>query len=163
MTLTSLKIEVVPIPHTNHIPNSPSESQAITPDGVLRFVSLGNARDEKGFVEIWTAIQQIASEPWFSTCEFILQANAPYGIPSDVFEAIRSSGFANVRLIEHTIATDDYYALLQTADIVLLPYWRSIYQMRTSGVFVEALAAGNFGSKMPMTKDNGIITFLMCS
>ncbi|HEY2132440.1 MAG TPA: glycosyltransferase, partial [Acetobacteraceae bacterium] len=31
---------------------------------------------------------------------------------------------------------------LHEADLVLLPYWRSIYTARTSGVFMEALAAG---------------------
>jgi len=35
-----------------------------------------------------------------------------------------------------------YAALLESVDVVLVPYWREIYWSRTSGIVLEAIASG---------------------
>lgn len=137
--LTSLPVEVLPIPHV------PDEVPVTKPssDGPLRFASLGGARDEKGYLDIIEAIRLLQAESdGLAGLEFVLQSN---DATPDVQAAI--DGYAahcapEVRLLRHALDEADYAALLHDADVVLLPYWRSIYMARTSGVFLEALAAG---------------------
>ncbi len=138
-SLTRLPIEVMPIPHTAQIhAGGPDPS----PDRPLRFVTLGNARDEKGFVEILDAIRLLREAGELEGLEFTLQANdaAP-----DVQRAIDSFSMVQppqVTLLRHALSPEDYEAELLAADVILVPYWREIYRARTSGVFLEAMAAG---------------------
>jgi len=135
--LTSLAVETLPIPHPAPEPAAPP------PPGPLRLASLGGARDEKGMFEIIEAIRLLRAEPaGLAGLRFTLQANdaAP-----DVQAAL--DGFAadlpdEVTLLPRALGTAEYHAALHDADMLLLPYWRSIYEARTSGVFLEALAAG---------------------
>ena len=134
--LTSLPVETLPIPHT------PPEAPAPRPPGPLHLASLGGARDEKGILEIIAAIRLLRAEPaGLDGLRFTLQANdaAP-----DVQVAL--DGFAadlppEVTLLPDALDGPAYHAALHAADILLLPYWRSIYEARTSGVLLEALAA----------------------
>lgn len=140
-TQTTLPIEVLPIPHT------PAEIRANPVSGRrrgdrCRLVSLGNARDEKGIFEIFAAIRHLHRIGEGGRFEFVVQCNdaAP-----DVAKAIATMAAENLSeciLLHEKLEEEEYQQQLSEADIVLLPYWRSIYQARTSGVFVEALAVG---------------------
>jgi glycosyltransferase involved in cell wall biosynthesis len=48
----------------------------------------------------------------------------------------------NVHIVDRSLASDEYQWLLQSADVVLLPYDAGTYRARTSGPFVEAICAG---------------------
>lgn len=145
--ITSLPFGVLPIPHG--VRTSSSSRKRSRPErsgraaGKLRFVSLGNARDEKGILEILTAIQSLAELGLDRKLEFVLQVNAPYpdAISADI-ERARKPGRKNVVFIDKQLSSGEYDALLESADAVLLPYWPSIYRSRTSGPFAEAIAAG---------------------
>jgi glycosyltransferase involved in cell wall biosynthesis len=146
--LTTLPIEVLPIPHTVEAAPAPPGRG---PGRPLRLVSLGNARDEKGILEILQAIRLLEKKRVAGSLEFVLQCNHPW--PDAVARAIdqfASACPANVRLIREVLDSDAYYRELSLADVVLAPYWRSIYDARTSGVFLEAWAAG----KPVITTDN---------
>lgn len=140
-SLTSLPFEVLAIPHTcnaSHVAPTPQS----TPEP-LRVVSLGNARDEKGFFEIMRAADLLRPELEAGRLELVLQCNNPW--PDQLATEIEQWADSlpqGVTLIRKPLDTEAYYELLNDSDIVLLPYWRSIYASRTSGVFVEALAAG---------------------
>ena len=140
--LTDLPVEEVAIPHTTDLGVfSDENAPPITPSR-LRVVSLGNARDEKGFLEILESIRILHETGRNTAFEFVLQAN---DAQPDVQAAI--DGFAalkvpGVTLISEALNSEDYYETLLSADLVLLPYWHSIYEARTSGVFLEAVAAG---------------------
>lgn len=139
---TSLPIDVFPIPHTSHITEIPLEKGFSNELWPLRFVSLGDARDEKGFLEILEAIKILNQYNLLDKLEFTLQAhNNSQGIQSAV-NTFYDLGLTNVKFIEQPLDTQDYYKLLHSAHVVLVPYWRSIYVSRTSGIFTEALAAG---------------------
>lgn len=137
---TRLPIDTVPIPHTQHsvIPGDGSPRLR----GAMCLASLGNARDEKGFLEILGAIKLLYEAKQLDRFKFILQANhASFEIQSAIQE-IEDLNVESVEFARETLSPDEYYRMLTKADAILLPYWRSIYRSRTSGIFVEALAAG---------------------
>nr|WP_246603173.1 glycosyltransferase [Falsiroseomonas tokyonensis] len=106
-------------------------------------VSLGNARDEKGILEILEAIRLLRAEPaGLEGLRFTLQAND--AVP-EIAAAIDSFALElpeQVRLLRRALSPEAYAALLAESDLVLLPYWREIYEARTSGVLPEALGGG---------------------
>jgi glycosyltransferase involved in cell wall biosynthesis len=135
--LTTLPIEVMPIPHTSAdaVPG-PAHGPR------MRFTSLGNARDEKGFVEILDAIRMLHAESGLDDMEFVLQSNDAQPDVQAAIDAFARQGLPHVTLLREALSPEGYAAELAASDVVLVPYWREIYQARTSGVFLEAAAAG---------------------
>lgn len=137
--LAGLPVEVLPIPH---IP-SDLPPAAVGTDRPMHMVSLGNAREEKGFLEILQAIALLRAEPeGLAGLRFTLQANDASDAVQAALDAFASDLPDSVRLLPEALTPADYSALLIEADLLLLPYWREIYEARTSGVLPEALAAG---------------------
>ncbi len=139
-SLSSLPFTVFPIPHTWH-----SETKKTVSDDrnrPLHCVSLGNARDEKGMAEILEAVRLSSHEAWGKNLSFTLQVNDPYQV-EDAIEAFKQGSHdPRTTLIEEAMSSEEYVALLDSADVVLVPYWRSIYRERTSGVFMEGVITG---------------------
>lgn len=140
---TDLPIYVVPIPHTSHpILLGDSRVTDYSNERPLRIGSLGGARDEKGYIEILETIKIINKKEIFRRFEFLIQAS---GAALELLEAtkeVEAMNLQNVRFIYDVLDSEEYYKLLQNIDVVLLPYWRSIYESRTSGILTESLAAG---------------------
>ncbi len=136
--LTTRPVHVLPIPHVP--PDIASSGPAAT--GETCFVSLGNARDEKGMFEILDAIRLLHERGQLGGLRFVLQCNDAAPDVQAAIDAFAGLGIPNCVLLHDKLESDSYYGLLRDADIVLLPYWRSIYFGRTSGVFMEALSAG---------------------
>jgi glycosyltransferase involved in cell wall biosynthesis len=136
--LTRLPVELLPIPHVPPF----AEPRAASHDRRCHFVSLGNARDEKGILEIFAAIRWLRDNDQLQDCRFTLQCNDATPEVTAAVTAFRDLNLPGCRLLFSALATVAYYDLLSQADIVLLPYWRSIYASRTSGVFMDALSAG---------------------
>lgn len=82
----------------------------------LHFVMLGGRRDEKGVQEAIAAAEEVLASRWGKRCRFTIQ-----------------DGY---------LSSEAYGALLASADVVLLPYHRDVYEARSSGVFIEAVCAG---------------------
>ena len=139
--LTTLPIEVLPIPH---VPPEVCDRVARPADPAqrCRFVSLGSARDEKGIYEILDAIRILHRDGFGERFQFVLQCNDPTPEVARAIAAFRAERLPHCELLMEMLGSEAYYRQLHQADIVLLPYWRSIYTARTSGVFMEALAAG---------------------
>jgi glycosyltransferase involved in cell wall biosynthesis len=142
--LTTMPIEVVPIPHTDHIAESVAASEG-EPGRAIRLVALGDARTEKGFVLLTEAIRRLQRAGALGRLEFVIQAN----IASPVYASLAAPradlarlGPPAVRLIDRVLPREEYARLLGDADLVLLPYSRRVYYARTSGPFTEALAGG---------------------
>lgn len=141
-TLTTLPVEEFSIPHTPEIEHDSYDLDQNSTARPLRLVSLGNARDEKGIFEILEAIQAIRQNEAFDRLEFVLQCNDMQPNVKLAVKAFSRHRLPGVQLIWNALNTKNYYKLLQSADIILLPYWRSVYSARTSGVFVEAVSTG---------------------
>lgn len=137
--LTSCPVHVLPIPH---VPPVQPEAAAERDPGVTTFVSLGNARDEKGIFEILDAIRILHRRGQLDGLRFVLQCNDAAPDVQAAIDRFVADDIPNCELLFDKLDTNEYYGLLWDSDIVLLPYWRSIYFGRTSGVFMEALSAG---------------------
>ncbi len=138
-SLSRLPIHVYPIPHSDHA-NPHVESG--TESSSLHFVSLGNARGEKGIAEIFRAILLCRNEIWAQKLRFTIQANNPSEDAVDAIKAFEAAGSPLTTLIKEPLNTEDYYGLLASSDVVLVPYHGDIYQSRTSGIFLEGTVAG---------------------
>lgn len=138
--LTSLPVGVVPIPHVPELEGNSSAGRM--KDAPLRVTSLGNARDEKGILELLQAVRIIEAAGQAHRFHFDLQVNDPAADITPAIEAFAAENWSNVTLHREALNSDAYYALLARSDVVALPYWRSIYEARTSGVFLEAIASG---------------------
>jgi glycosyltransferase involved in cell wall biosynthesis/SAM-dependent methyltransferase len=138
-SLTTLPIQVFPIPHTGYVTSR--QPRAKTAD-VVDFVSLGNARGEKGLAEIFNAIRMSATLPWGNRARFFLQCNDASEDIADAIKEFRRYPDPRVELIDRVLSSEEYYGLLQDADVVLVPYHLSVYRERTSGVFLESVVAG---------------------
>ncbi|MBN8889193.1 MAG: glycosyltransferase [Rhodospirillales bacterium] len=136
--LTTLPVEVQPIPHTP----PPRRDAPAGRDARCHFVSLGNARDEKGMFEILLAIRMLAREGGLADCRFTLQCNDAQPDVAAAIAAFAADLPENCTLLYEKLSSEQYYDILWDSDVVLLPYWRSIYASRTSGVFMESLSAG---------------------
>jgi glycosyltransferase involved in cell wall biosynthesis len=113
-------------------------------DGPLTVVYLGNARTEKGFHLLPAMVEAtLAATPrplrFRIQAEFNLDGGEP-GIP-EARAALERMGEA-VEVIPRALDEAEYAALLGSADIVLLPYSQRDYARRSSGILVEAVAAG---------------------
>jgi glycosyltransferase involved in cell wall biosynthesis len=134
-TLSRLPVDVLPIPHT-HVPPS-----ATVRAGVPVAVFLGGARSEKGFPLFVDAARGLQRDP----VRLIAQCNVDD--PDDQTAAAARAELERlegerVQLIREAVDSAGYYEILSKADIVVLPYRERNYRARTSGVLVEALAAG---------------------
>lgn len=108
---------------------------------------LGDARPEKGI----EALPALARGLWDShlrsgRLRLVIQAN--FNVPggqSGTAAALRELARYPadiVELIHEAMPADEYYRRLAQADLVLLPYDAAAYSARSSGICVEALAAG---------------------
>nr|WP_245185383.1 glycosyltransferase [Falsiroseomonas frigidaquae] len=138
--LTSLPVFVYPIPHTSD--PAPYASRRDEDGQPLHLVSLGNARGEKGLAEIAEAIRRSAGQGWGARLRFTLQVNDPSDDVVACVAALHANPDPRVTLISEPLEPEAYQALLHSADAVLVPYHHNVYEARTSGVFLEAAAAG---------------------
>lgn len=139
-------LEVLPIPHTSQSAST-SPSDDIPPKALqkVRVVYLGDARDEKGFELLPAVVRAFARVDLSARVEFVLQGfiSSLYHLRmAYVIDELIKLNLPNVHLIRNALSADSYRALLESADLVALPYDALTYRARTSGPFVEAICAG---------------------
>jgi glycosyltransferase involved in cell wall biosynthesis len=130
-----------PIPHT--IPATEHQP----PSRPLRVTYLGDAREEKGYQHLPAVVQDLWPEEVQSgIVSFVFQSN--YNVtPGEAAAVVARNQLSaypstKVRLFKEAISSEQYRELLLSADIMLLPYREDLYYARSSGVLIEALAAG---------------------
>jgi glycosyltransferase involved in cell wall biosynthesis len=134
-----LAFQTLPIPIP---PIATDITDAPRAPGPLRLVYLGNARSEKGFQALPSAMLALKAAGLPAT-ELIAQANSNTSLAEDVIDDARRllRAMDNVQLIETPLGSEDYGRLLASADLILLPYNAKDYRRRSSGILIEALAA----------------------
>ena len=115
-------------------------------NSTIHIVYLGDARSEKGYQYLPNLIATLWTDYIQPTkVKFTIQSNYNVqGREAQILEAkliLSQYPDSKVRLIDQPMSPNDYYQLLNSADIIVLPYNPQNYQ-RTSGVLTEALAAG---------------------
>jgi len=116
-------------------------------EGPLRVVYLGDARDEKGFHLLPDVVAAVGRRFFTEArARFIIQANigAAGSSPPLVEARTRLAAYpeSQVQLLTEQLSISEFHELMSTADIVVLPYDPEAYRRRSSGILVQALAAG---------------------
>lgn len=140
--LTRLPVEVLPIPHTEEA-SRVRPGPNLTPT-CLRFVALGDAREEKGFPILVEAIRRLGNAGALDGSLFVLQCHIGSTHHDEMKRyrrVLEEMALPGVQMIAQPLDSNAYYELLRSAHVVVLPYRRGTYYSRTSGPFVEALAA----------------------
>lgn len=137
----SVKFHTLPIPHT--VPKQASKKQ----DDKLVVTYLGDARTEKGYQYLPSLVQDL----WLDYVKndkilFVIQSNynVQEGEPAAVVARTQLQTFPSekVKLVLDSPGHDKYQELLQNTDVMLLPYDKSNYYAKSSGILAESLALG---------------------
>lgn len=143
--LMGLPAEVFPIPHTEAGAAAEPAAGAATPGCSTHFVMLGDLREEKGLPLLVEALRRLHARDELAGLRFTLQSHigSHWHEPMrDHRRALAEMGLPGVELVTTPLDVEAYYSLVDSADVVLVPYRRSTYYARTSGPVVEAFAAG---------------------
>lgn len=107
---------------------------------------LGDARLEKGYGALPEAVSFLSDKMKAGAVRFTLQSNfnTPGGEAGMLAARQRLAQHppSRVKLITNPMGHEEYYDVLYNADIVVIPYDAERYCRRSSGVLVEAMAAG---------------------
>jgi glycosyltransferase involved in cell wall biosynthesis len=140
--LSPLPITELPIPHT---PGAGDGPPSPAPDAPFRVVAPGRSMVTKGLDVLVEAIEELHVTGDLSGFHFTLQDYAAAFREPEVSALIgrlRRLDSPQVRIVDQPLSEREYYELLGSADLVALPFRRSVYAASTSGGFVEALAMG---------------------
>ena len=114
------------------------------PSAPLLFACLGPARFEKGIDVLQQAIALYLANPANPAARFAIQWPSPIedagGAPYPPDAGLAASG--RVDFLDQPLDSAQYDALLASTDCMVLPYRRSSYFARISGVAVEAVTGG---------------------
>jgi hypothetical protein len=138
---TGLPVRAVPPPVAIPDVIAPSPREAATP----HLVFIGGARLEKNY-HLLPAIVAAVLSRGRGRARFTLHAGRVDAASDPLLQRahreLHAMSGPDLRLIEHPLPTDAYWTLLNSADLVLLPYNGAIYGPRSSGILVESLALG---------------------
>ena len=123
--------------------DQPCDLTQIEPNQNLQIAYLGPARTEKGFPLLPDMVQSIlAYEPRLAVKITIQITPQILGYTQDVLDAVRllqAIQDDRLVLIVDPLEYDAYATLLRQTDVVLMPYDRERYSVRSSGIAVEAV------------------------
>ena len=141
-TLTHVPFCLLPHPvSTVALSNALSKPHVDQPRGEsLLFACYGFARYEKGSDVLKAAIQILLSTHNSFPGQFCIQWVDPFTLPDGTLcDSKDLRQHSSVRLIERPLLSDDYQALLQQTDVMILPYRNSSYHARVSRIAIEAV------------------------
>ncbi len=133
--LTNKAISLIPIPH-----GAASLKKTIietTRPKKLRLGTLGNPRDEKGIFEIIEAIVEINKKQ--NSIEFVIQWTNCNDLVEKKLLELEKRNYLNVKFLKKLLSAQEYLEYINSLDLILCPYWASVYSARTSGVFLDCL------------------------
>ncbi|WP_193175996.1 glycosyltransferase [Oricola nitratireducens] len=113
----------------------------------LKLTYIGDARTEKGYPSLSRCVRDVSAAGYTEQqLRFVIQSNfnIPLGEPvCRIAKTELTSESADfVKLPEGPFSSAEYAALLNEANILLIPYLSENYYARSSGIFAEAVAAG---------------------
>jgi hypothetical protein len=123
-------VHLLPIPHTAHFAAAgarPADQAKL----VVAWLA-GLAMPVKG-VELVRPLTALACP----------EAESLQIVASQSSHFIQKPGACQIRLVPDVLPRSDYLAWMQNADVILQPYDPAFCWARTSGIFVEAIVAGN--------------------
>lgn len=145
--LAGVPVATAPIPVVQRPPDSAAQQPRRDANAPLKAVYLGDARVEKGYRHLPRAVSYLWRE-YLATkrLEFTIQSNfnMPGGEPGilQACQELTAMPGSAVKLLHDPLSAEEYNAIINACDIVVVPYAPGPYQLRSSGVLVEALAFG---------------------
>jgi glycosyltransferase involved in cell wall biosynthesis len=143
------RIRQFPFPLFDLSPIQPRDVHEVPASTRTRFLFLGHLRPEKGLdvlLEAWLRLHAMHPD-----AELVIAGNLPRGSVYD-FKAIER---CNVRLVLRFVSDEEYVALIQQSDCVVLPYRRGTNSGVTSTVL--ALRRCLIVSDIPMFRHHPLI------
>src|SRR5262249_19255299 len=144
--LSGLSVATAPIPFDQSLLR---QALAARPPRVasepLTVAYLGDAREEKGYQHLPKALSHLWPDYIAKgRVRFVLQSNfnTPGGAPGVLTASQNLAGFPSTILKNEALQPPEYFEILAQSDIVLIPYSPQRYRYRSSGVLIEAMAAG---------------------
>ncbi len=142
---TKLPVAVVPIPHSGGTADCEAHApRRRQPDQPIRLTQIGFSNGaNKGFQMFAPLLSRLRQELESGKIVAELQASVTNFDANVVHTTLRRlREMPGVTLREGALSTEEYYGLLDRADIVVQPYNTRTYHSQTSGVFAEAVAHG---------------------
>ncbi len=141
----------IPVADEYHRPRPAAQRR-----GPLQIAYVGDARQEKGYQHLPRIVEDLwAKYVATDRVVFAIQSNfnVPEGTPTTVIARAQLESFPpdKVKLYTQPLSPSDYRELVTSSDIILLPYHGHPYFAGSSGILVEALAAG-----IPVIAPDGI-------
>ena len=139
--LTRLPVRLHPIPHVapENVHSSPPElSQVIARP--MEICHLGNARVEKGFHHVVRAMANAQVLP-FAT-RFHVQTSDPDAQSLPILGVFDWPNNPTCVLYRESLSEREYFTILASSDVTLLPYDPTIYFSRTSGLALDSMLVG---------------------
>lgn len=146
--LTGRPVGVLPIAFRHDlILGAVASAPARDPAAPITIGYLGNARQEKGFQHLPDLVEQLTGRfGWAGKVRFHFQSpyNIPDGEPGIGIARARLGAFPAdlVTLEDRVLTTEQYYRMLAGIDVLVLPYDGGRYDVRSSGILVQARVAG---------------------
>ncbi|HWR58754.1 MAG TPA: hypothetical protein VN328_07690 [Thermodesulfovibrionales bacterium] len=149
------EFKVLPVPFRHSMIREKSRIS-----GPLRIVYLGDARSEKGFQHIPALVRAMKDHIDAGRIEFILQTSSHSELVIKNAIAELRKFERGVTLLSEPLTDEEYYNLLNSADISLIFYDPKQYYSRTSCIFVESVISctpfiTSSGSWMESVMDTG--------
>lgn len=139
----------------------PLPPTGLSPQGPLRLAFLGEARPDKGFLDLPACAEALSTQPGI---ELLVHAVPPSHGFTQAHEAAlaRLARTRGVRLLHGPLDEADYRACLAEVDGLLLPYLPQAYAGRGSGIVCDAIAAGRIvvaraGPTMGELSEEGVV------
>jgi glycosyltransferase involved in cell wall biosynthesis len=136
-----IEVRLCPGPSVSGASHSP-ELKPGNPAGPFNFVIAGHATKAKGYELLPDAIHAVREKTAGASFTIHGVAERAANPAADgVLDRLTAMG-PGVTVLRHQLASDEYYRLLRSADVVLLPYRLPEYSERGSGIFTEATRLG---------------------
>jgi glycosyltransferase involved in cell wall biosynthesis len=129
----------------NPPPHAPSSADA--PARPVTFALLGAPRAEKGTGRLIAIMEKLAAEPTFPAKDVVFIAQLDHSstrkraVAEPIIAAAEKLGMT-LQTVPTGISSEQYDALLERTDCLILPYTSARYRLSGSGIVFEALARG---------------------
>jgi hypothetical protein len=146
--VSGINFKILPIPFDQCALETALAERNLAPRNSPLVVGyLGDARSEKGYQQLPRVVDMLMRSHILSgQIKFRFQSNYNLaGGEAGISEArLALSGYARnfVELLQGPLEKREYYRQLAEMDIILVPYMPERYARRSSGIFVQTMAAG---------------------
>ncbi|WP_324282705.1 glycosyltransferase [Cyanobacterium aponinum UTEX 3222] len=142
-SLSPVKLKLIPVPFRQE---KLKENIVKKDDNYpIHIVFLGDARKEKGYLYLPEIVENLWQDYLSNNkLKITIQSNFNNQDREIVTSRLILETYPEdkVKIIKNPLTTSAYYQLLNSADLLIIPYDNYSYRYRTSGVLTESLAAG---------------------